>query len=127
MVVEGSSEQPISSMPTTKSESRGGSRKEASIVHHQHMTAADVAEAIGPLEDIRRGLEEFSRSARVFSEVDPRLIEDYPEQWVAVINGDVAAVAPTFKGVMAYLDEHGLPRAQAMVRFVSPTPRTMIL
>ena len=91
------------------------------------MSSAEVAEEIGPLDELRRELEEFSRSAQVFSEDATRLIDKYPEQWVAVINGDVATVADTFEDVMAHLDDQGLPRAQAMVRFVSSSPRTMIL
>ena len=40
------------------------------LVHHRNMSAVEVAEGIGPLDELRRELEEFSRSAQVFSEDD---------------------------------------------------------
>jgi hypothetical protein len=96
-------------------------------VEYHGLSDADVAERIGPLGVLHSEMSEFARSARVFSGDSPRLIEDYPEQWVAVIDGDVAAHAPTFDAVMDQLDADGKPRTRAMVRYVSEQDQTMIL
>ena len=91
------------------------------------MTEAEVAQRLGPLDVLSRELKEFSRSARVFSGDSPRLIERYPEQWVAVVDGDIATHANTFVEVLGQLDEMAQPREHAMVRFVTKHKRTMIL
>ena len=94
---------------------------------HHTMTLDEVAQKLGPIDVVHQELEQFKRSARVFSGDAPRLIEAYPNEWVAVIDGGVVAHASSFALVMDHLDEKDLPRSEAMVRYVTDDARTMIL
>ena len=73
------------------------------------------------------GLERFSADASAFSEMESVLIEKYPEEWVAVLDGHVVAHNPDFETVLASLDAAGLPRGQVVVRFVTAEETIMIL
>ena len=90
-------------------------------------TAEEVAQLLGPLDVLRSDLEEFKQSARVFSADRPRLIDEYRQQWVAVMSGEVVVSADRFEDVMDELDNRSLPRSQALVRFIDENTRTMIL
>ena len=74
-----------------------------------------------------RSLRAFQRSARVLSDNHPRLIDEYPNQWVAVANGTVMAHGNTLKQVLAQIDAEGISRDDVIVRFIERTQRTLIL
>ena len=86
-----------------------------------------IKELIGDPKEIDRELEEFRRAAKTFSSDHPRLIDEYPKQWVAVYCGKVEASGRTFGSVMAQVDRKGLPRERVIVRFIDRSQRTMIL
>ena len=52
------------------------------------------------LEDIARGLREFSKSAEMLSNDRPRLINEHPSQWVGVYRGEVSAKADDLPSLM---------------------------
>ena len=74
-----------------------------------------------------RSLRAFQRSARVLSDNHPRLIDEYPNQWVAVADSAVIAHANTLKQVLKQVDAEGISRADVIVRFIDRTQRTLIL
>lgn len=74
-----------------------------------------------------RSLSAFQQSARVLSNNFPRLIDDYPDQWVAVTDGAVMASGDTLEQVLARIDDRNIPRADVIVRFIERTQRTLIL
>ncbi len=77
--------------------------------------------------EMGRSLRAFQRSARVFSDSHPRLIDEYPNQWVAVADSTVMAHGNTLKQVLKQVDAEGIPRADVIVRFIDRTQRTLIL
>ena len=76
---------------------------------------------------ISRDLDDFGKSADVFSSDTPRLIEQYENQWVGVYKGKVAAHAPTLSKVKKAIEEMGIPLSQTMIRRVDREQRTYIL
>lgn len=74
-----------------------------------------------------RSLRAFQRSARVLSNNHPRLIDEYPNQWVAVADSTVVAHGNTLKQVLKQVDTEGISRTDVIVRFIDRTQRTLIL
>ncbi len=74
-----------------------------------------------------QSLRAFQRSARVLSDSHPRLIDEYPDQWVAVADRTVMAHGDTLEQVLAQLDAENISRADVIVRFIERTQRTLIL
>ena len=78
-------------------------------------------------EDIAEGLREFSRSAERLSNDQPRLINDYPSQWVGVYRGEVSATANDLSSLMDELARRGIPHGDTIVRLIEKNQRTLIL
>ncbi len=76
---------------------------------------------------VDRELEAFRKSARLLSSRRKHLIAHYANQWIGVVEGRVAAHAPTLKAVVAKLEDIGVPRGRALVRYIDKNPRKMIL
>jgi hypothetical protein len=77
--------------------------------------------------ELARQLRAFRSAAKTLSSNHPRLIDKYPQQWVAVYSGEVKAHAPTIEGVLKELAEKGIPKERAIVRFIDRNQRTLIL
>ena len=74
-----------------------------------------------------RSLREFQRSARLLSGNQPRLIDEYPDQWVALSDNSVVAHGKALETVLQLLDTKGIDRADVIVRFIERTKRTLVL
>ena len=96
------------------------------MAEESKLTLSEVIQ-LGPLDEIRRDLADFKQSARTFSSDRSRLIDEYREQWVAVLEGNVVAHADSFSAVMDAVDEQRMPRSKVLVRFIDENMRTMIL
>lgn len=92
-----------------------------------HAEIQDVLEQLGNPADVDRELRGFRRAARVLSSKQPRMIDEYPKQWIAVYQGRVRVRARTFRSLMLQVDNKGLPRQHIIVRFIDRNQRTMIL
>ena len=90
-------------------------------------TKADVLEQLGNPREVDRQLQDFRRAARVFSSSHPRLIDEYPNQWVAVYRDKVKAHGSTLNSVVRQVDKLGLPKESVVVRFIDRSQRTLIL
>lgn len=84
-------------------------------------------ERVLSLETASENLRRFSADAAAFSEMEPRLTEQYPEQWIAVWDGEVVAHDPDFETVLSCLVEEGLQPGQTVVRFVTAAETLLIL
>ncbi len=78
-------------------------------------------------DTMARSLRAFHRSARVLSDNHPRLIDEYPNQWVAVADSTVMAHGDTLEQVLARIDAENISRADVIIRFIERTQRTLIL
>jgi hypothetical protein len=95
------------------------------------MTKSELASTIDAVRadagEIRRGLETFARSTRVFSSARARLIDRYENQWVAVYEGNVVASAASLAAVSKVVEELGLPLDATMIRRIERKSKTFIL
>jgi len=89
--------------------------------------AEELLNILGDPRAVDRELRAFKRTARVLSSKTPRLIDEYPKQWVALYNAKVQAHAATLQSLLAQVEERGLPRGHVIVRYIDRTQRTMIL
>lgn len=86
-----------------------------------------IQEFMGDPRKIADGLKRFRKSALVLSRQRPRMIEEYPQKWVALFDGEVKAADKSFEKLLEKIDEQKLPRGEILVRFIDKTHRTMIL
>lgn len=84
-------------------------------------------ELFGDPDEIVARLNTFRESARVFSSDQPRLIALYPEQWVAVVDGEVIAHSTSFETLMRQIEASGTPSQHVMVRFIDTNPGALIV
>ena len=78
-------------------------------------------------DNTARSLRRFQRTAHVLSSNQPRLINEYPDQWVAVSASTVVAHGKSLDSVLRKVDRKGVHRSDVIVRFIERTQRTLIL
>jgi CII-binding regulator of phage lambda lysogenization HflD len=76
---------------------------------------------------IARELRAFSRTARIFSSNEQRLLKKYPKQWVALYGGKLRASAKSLDEVLSKLKQQGVPANQAFIRYMDTSGRKLIL
>jgi hypothetical protein len=76
---------------------------------------------------LNRDLQRFRKAAQALSSDYPRLINKYPDQWVAVYHGKVAAHASTLPAILGKMKRKRIPQAHTIVRYIEKNKRTMIL
>ena len=86
-----------------------------------------ILSALGDPATVGRELSKFAESARTLSSDAPRMIEEYPRQWIAIYDGTVKARGSTLRALLDEVDRVGVPREHALVRFVEKDLRTLIL
>ena len=92
------------------------------------LTKDEVLRLLGTTpEAIGRELHEFADAAKVLSSNHPRLIDEHPDEWVAVYNGRVAAASKDFDQLMTQLHEKNIPPERAIVRFIDREEKTFLL
>ena len=88
---------------------------------------ADLLRMIGNPVRLHRELSSFRRAARVLSSHHQRLIEKYPNQWIAVYGEEVIASGSTLDAVLKEMARRKVPQGRTVVHFVEKSQRTMIL
>jgi CII-binding regulator of phage lambda lysogenization HflD len=92
------------------------------------LSAKEKAEYLGATpKKIARDLRAFSRTARIFSSNERRLLKKYPKQWIALYGGKVRASAKSLDEVLSKLKKQGVPANQAIVRYMDTSGRKLIL
>ncbi len=82
--------------------------------------SADILNALGGnAEQISRELGEFTASARALSDDHPRFIDQYPEQWVAVYQGNVAATGDSLEHAAKDAEGKGIPPQHLIFRHIT--------
>ncbi len=77
--------------------------------------------------EVASGLTEFSEAAKRLSSDQPRLIDQYPDKWIAVAKEGVRASAETLDDLLSKVDRLGIPRFKLIIRLIERKPRTLIL
>jgi hypothetical protein len=78
----------------------------------------------GTPEQISSELAEFAAGARVLSQDRPRFIDEYPEKWVAVYRGQVAASGESLEEAARDASAKGLPREHLIMRHITRAEKT---
>lgn len=82
---------------------------------------------LGNPADANRNLQSFRKTARILSSHHRRFIDKYPQQWVVVCDGEVAAHGTTLSGVLKEMERKKIPQERTIIHFVEKIQRTMIL
>lgn len=91
------------------------------------LTEEKARELFGDPRETRRRLERFSVSAQALSSDRVRLIEAYPDQWVAIHEGCVKAHAADLDELIEAVEQAGIRRDEVIVRFIERNQRALIL
>ncbi len=87
----------------------------------------DLALAAEDAGKIKKSLLAFSESARVLSSNHPRMIEEYPDQWVAISGGAVLAHGKSIESVLKSVDKLDVDCSNVIIRLIEKNTRTFIL
>ena len=82
---------------------------------------------IGDPQRVWEDLRAYAESVRVLSYADTQLLNDYPQQWVAIHDGRVASHGGSLEEVIGELEASGVPRDRVIIRYMDREPRTLIL
>ena len=94
----------------------------------RHWTEDELRELIGDPKKIHEDMEEFRKTEDLFCTSQYyKLLEDYPDKWIAVTAGKVEAHGDTYEEVLQMVREKGLPRDSTMIELIETNPINMIL
>jgi hypothetical protein len=69
----------------------------------------------------------FQRDIEFYEAHRDQLLEQYPEQWVAIFNQHVAGVDPDVDRLLASLHERGIPTASALIEHLTIDDDLLVL
>ena len=77
---------------------------------------ADVEKIIGDPGKIAEQMEAFRESAALLSAENPRMVEEYPDEWIGIHSGKVRAHGPTFEFLMSSHQAERLFSSESSIR-----------
>lgn len=78
-------------------------------------------------EAIHAAFREAEREDAFWEENYERLLQQYPDQFVAVQEGEVVVASPRLEGMLQQLEELGIDPLKTWARFLDAHPLPMIL
>ena len=90
-------------------------------------TRKEVLSLIGDPKQVARDLQRFRKNTRTVESTHPKLVDTYPDKWVAVYEGKVRAHSTTFSSLMVAMERQGLPRKDVIVRYIDREERILIV
>ena len=92
------------------------------------MRAEELRKIIGDPQKIHDDVREIRKTEKPFTTSKyNRLVEKYPDKWIAVTAGRVEAHGDSYEAVLEMICEKGLPRESTIIQFIEKDPITMIL
>jgi hypothetical protein len=76
---------------------------------------------------IAEEMEQYERDRRFLEAHLPEWIERYPDYWVAVFQEELVGVSESVTQLLQILDEKGIPRARATLKFLTTKSKPMLL
>jgi hypothetical protein len=76
---------------------------------------------------VEQELERFTQDRRYFEQHRQELLDQYPEQWVAVYNQQVVGAAKDSKRLVTQLERKGIPPGEAYRKRLSTKDELLIL
>jgi hypothetical protein len=71
-------------------------------------------------------LERFKQDVAYYESHREELLEKHPEQWVAIFNRNVVAVAPELEALLHNLEKQGISSAHALVKHMTQREDVLI-
>jgi hypothetical protein len=81
----------------------------------------------GQMPDIQAELQRFSRDTAYYEAHQEELLEQYPEQWVAIYNEQVVGASPDARELLHNLQAKGLPVGQVFCGYLTRKEELWIL
>ena len=91
------------------------------------MNEREVMELIGDPREIDKSLTAFRKSMDSLSSRYSKLLERYPQEWVAIHAGRVRAHGESMEAVLKEVEAKGLARGETLLWFMETEPSTLIL
>ena len=76
---------------------------------------------------VKTATDQYREDAQYFEQHRQELLNEYPDHWLAVYAGRVAATASTLPRLVRCLEKQGLPRGQVFVEYLSRDPDLLIV
>ena len=83
--------------------------------------------AVGGAKQVHRSLVDSERRARLLDAKIVELIKEHPNEWVAMPERDTLLFASTHDALLQQMRATGKPTNTAVIKFLDPEPKTMIL
>lgn len=87
----------------------------------------EIRELVGDPRVVAREMQAFEKDSNAFFSQEKRLLEQYPQQWVAFYDGKVQAHGPTHETVLKEVEKRGLPKGRVIIRFLDQSERPLIV
>lgn len=95
--------------------------------HSPYFQIVDGRPVIADEERLKRDLEEFNRNVRFLISNYEMLLDQYPDQWIALYHEKVVATDITLEDLLVKLDELGIRRKGQITEFLSTSPTRLIV
>jgi hypothetical protein len=79
------------------------------------------------MKDYQAELQHFHRDVEYYQAHWEQLLDQYPEQWVAIFDEQVVGADPDAYRLLANLRERGIPTEKALVKYVTAKDDILIL
>ena len=94
----------------------------------KRLTEDEFRKLIGDPQKIHDDMREFSKSTDLFRTSEyHKLLEKYPDKWIAVTAGKVEAHGDSYEEVLQMVCDKGLPRGSTVIELIETDPINMIL
>lgn len=84
-------------------------------------------EQLGDVDEVLRALERFSADARFCNEHFCSFMEQYPNQWIAILDQRIVATSKSQKSLISKLKKAGINPSFCYMQFMDPNPSPQIL
>ena len=85
-----------------------------------------IDEMGGPAE-IHSRLVRYSAAVSALASRRAELTEKYPDQWVAMYQGEIACVATTLENLLNEIDKRKLPHEEVVIQFLDTKKKILVL
>ena len=89
--------------------------------------AKGLRESLGDPAEAAAAIERYQRLAMCMDAERKELVKTYPDQWVAMSEDGIVALADTMGGLFKLLDEKGIRKEDVFHDYMNTKPQTWIL
>ena len=87
----------------------------------------EIVNSQGGVDALVAKMNEFHEVVDLMRKERARLMDEYPDQWVAMGKGGVVVVGNSIDGVLKKADAQGMKRGEVVIEFLETDPPLLIL